>query len=207
MPDLRFHAVLLAALAWVAGPCVAAAPAGEDPRQARLSIDPAGQAQFRPPAGWTPLSMAEGEGKRFFFYSYALPGVKGARAVARVSLKPVSRSVRLADLTPDEQKAAERASSAAIEDMQREVDAMPGLDFLAGGTQYIYTALEDGQRFHYAQFINVKGVTRPGQDLRPAIAIGLRCRNAIAEGAPGAAQAAEALEASCYETMLGLQTR
>lgn len=53
----------------------------------------------------------------------------------------------------------------------------------------------------------MKGVTRKDQALRPAVAIGLRCRNAIAEGAPGAAKAAEALEASCYQTMLGLQTR
>lgn len=207
MPTPRLRSFLLLCSLAFSGLCIAAEPASDDPRQARLFIDPAGQAQFRPPAGWTPLSTAEAQGKRFFFYSYALPGVKGARAVARVSLKPVSRSVRLADLTPEEQKAAEHASSAAIEDMQREVDAMPGLDFLAGGTQYIYTALEDGQRFHYSQFINVKGVTREDQALRPAVAIGLRCRNAVAEGAPGAARAAEALEASCYQTMLGLQTR
>lgn len=207
MPTPRLRSFLLLCSLAFSGLCIAAEPASDDPRQARLFIDPAGQAQFRPPAGWKPLSTAEAQGKRFFFYSYALPNVKGARAVARVSLKPVSRSVRLADLTPEEQKAAEHASSAAIEDMQREVDAMPGLDFLAGGTQYIYTALEDGQRFHYSQFINVKGVSQKDQALRPAVAIGLRCRNAVAEGAPGAARAAEALEASCYQTMLGLQTR
>lgn len=207
MPTFRLRSLLFLCGLASAGLCTAADPASDDARQARLFIDAAGQAQFKPPAGWTPLSTAEGEGKRFFFYSYPLPGVKGARAVARVSLKPVSRSVRLADLTPEEQKVAERASSAAIEDMQREVDAMPGLDFLAGGTQYTYTALEDGKRFHYSQFINVKGVTRKDEALRPAVAIGLRCRNAIAEGAPGAAKAAEALEASCYQTMLGLQTQ
>lgn len=207
MPMLRFRSSLLLCSLAFTGLCSAADPASDDARQARLFIDPVGQAQFRPPAGWKALSTSEGQGKRFFFYSYALPGVKDARAVARVSLSPVARSVRLDDLTPDEQRAAERASNAAIEDMQREVDAMPGLDFLAGGTQYIYTALENGQRFHYSQFINVKGVTQKDQALRPAVAIGLRCRNAIAEGAPGAAKAAEALEASCYETMLGLQTR
>ena len=166
-----------------------------------LFVDATGQPDFTPPASWELAARSEKDGRRVLEYRFALSGESGAKAVARLSLWKLARSTRLADLTPSEVTAVEHGRDAAFAAREKEVDGLPGVRFLSGGTQFIYTALEGDRRFHYVHFVGVTGIPDPRTDLRSAIAVDLRCRNALDEEAQAHAAAAEALEAACYELM------
>lgn len=165
-----------------------------------------GKPAFHPPTDWTQVSQRIEGGKRYTEYRFPLKGASGQFAVARVSLEPLARSVRFADLPADEARALEQASDEAIQDTMRQVESMPGMEFEAGGAQLIYTALDGAKRYHYIQFISVKGVVQQGSELAPAVAIGLRCRSAVDEASPQRIAAAEELESRCYDVLAGMGT-
>lgn len=169
-----------------------------------LFIDAHSLPDFTPLPGWEAAARSEQDGRRVLEYRFELPGKPGAKAVARVSLWKLARSTKLADLTPAEAAAVERGRDSAFAAREKEVDSLPGVHFESGGTQFSYTALEGDRRFHYVHYVAVKGVSDPRSDMKPAIAIDLRCRNAVDEDSPEHAAAAEAVEAVCYELMLHL---
>lgn len=176
------------------------------PENGRISIDKSGKPVFDAPPNWKLSSRSEKEGKQYAEFTFPLMATPGKRAIARVELYQVARSVKLADLNPEEAKTADRARSVALAALDKEVDAMPGMEFEAGGTQYIYTAMDGGKRYHYVQYINIRGVVQAGNDLKPALAVGLRCRSSVDETAPTHDSAAEELEARCYDLMLRVET-
>lgn len=163
-----------------------------------------GKPVFQPPADWRPVSQWDKEDTHFAEYRFALKSVAGQFAVARLSLRPLARSVDYADLPPEEARALEHASDEVIQDTMREVESMPGMEFEAGGAQLIYTALDNGKRYHFVQFISVKGLTQEGSELKPAVAVGLRCRSAVDETSPQRVAAAEELESRCYDLLAEL---
>jgi hypothetical protein len=166
-----------------------------------LFVDADGQPDFTPPTGWEVAARSQQDGRRVLEFGFSLPGETGAKAVARVTLWKLARSTRLADLTPLEAAAVERGRDAAFAAREKEVETLPEVHFLSGGTQFVYTALEGSQRFRYAHFVGVTGVPDAKTDLKSAIAVDLRCRNAIDEETSGHEAAAEALETTCYELM------
>lgn len=178
--------------------------AAEPPIKA-LHIDSAGKIVHTPPKAWKAVSSSDKDGKRLLEYRFEQPATPGQYAYVRLSLKPIVPSSKYKDLTPEQTRVAQGALDAALKDMSAEIDAMPGMKFISGGTQAIYTAEENGKRFHYMQFVNLLGVERLDSDIKPLYAVGLRCRNAVDESAPGHAAAAEQLDALCYDIMLGMQ--
>jgi hypothetical protein len=167
-------------------------------------MDDGGLPDFTPPSGWEVAGRSERNGRRVLDYRFDLPGKSGAKAIVRVSLWKLARSIKLADLTPAEVTVVERGRDAAFAAREKEVDGLAGVHFESGGTQFNYTALEAGRRFHYVHYVGVTGVSDAKGDLKPAVAIDLRCRNAVDEDNPDHAVAAKAVEAVCYELMLRL---
>jgi len=199
--SLRHAGAIGSALVMLLAGSPGASASGTD---AALSMDAAGLPEFTPPPGWEVAVRSEQDGRRVFEYRFDLPGQAGAKAVARVSLWKLARSTKLADLTPAEVTAVERGRDAAFAAREKEVDGLPGVHFESGGTQFSYTALEGGRRFHYVHYVGVTGVNDARSDLKPAIAIDLRCRNAVDEDSPEHTAAAKAVETVCYELMLRL---
>lgn len=194
------------ASAFAVGLLASAAPAwSADATPARLYMAN-GKPAIQPPSDWTQVSQREENGKRYTEYRFPLKAAAGQFAAARVSLDLLARSVRFADLPAEEARALEQASDEAIQQTMREVQSMPGMEFEAGGAQLIYTALDAGKRYHYIQFISVKGVAQEGSALAPAVAVGLRCRSAVDEDSPQRLAAAEELESRCYDVLAGLGT-
>ncbi|WP_144640207.1 hypothetical protein [Bordetella genomosp. 13] len=175
----------------------------QDNVPARLGVA-GGKPVFQPPGDWRTVSQWDKEGTHYAEYRFPLKSVAGQFAVARLSLRLLARSIDYADLPAEEARALEHASDEAIQDTMREVEGMPGMEFEAGGAQLIYTALENGKRYHYVQFISVKGVTQDGSEAKPAVAVGLRCRSAVDEDSPQRAAAAEELESRCYDLLADL---
>ncbi|SAI73973.1 Uncharacterised protein [Bordetella ansorpii] len=163
-----------------------------------------GKPVFVPPADWRLVSQSDQDGTQYAEYRFPLQSVSGQFAVARLSLRTLAPSVNYADLPPEEARALEHASDEAIQNTMREVENMPGMEFEAGGAQLIYTALDNGKRYHFVQFISIKGVTEEGREQKPAVAVGLRCRSAVDEASPQRAAAAEELESRCYDLLADL---
>jgi hypothetical protein len=170
-----------------------------------LHIDMGGKIVHKPPQAWKLLSSSDSDGKRVLEYRFEQPATPGHYAYVRLSLKPIVPSSRFKDLTPEQTQVAQGALGAAVKEMSAEIDAMPGMKFISGGTQAIYTAEEQGKRFHYMQFINLLGVERLDSDIKPLFAVGLRCRSAVDENAPDHKAADDQLDSLCYDIMLGMQ--
>jgi hypothetical protein len=185
----------------------AATPAGAVPSpgaRPQVVIDAAGKPVFVGVAGWTELSRGEKDGMQVVEYRFTQAGTEGKQGVLRVMLKQIARSVRFADLSAEEKNGVETARDAAIQHMMDEVDAMPGVDFLSGGTQFTFTAMDEGKRYYYVHYVSVKGIDQAGSALRPAIAIDFRCRNAIEVDAPGYVASTEALDDFCRDALLDI---
>jgi hypothetical protein len=180
------------------------AHAADSPVKA-LHIDPTGNVVHTPPKAWKAVSTSDKDGKRLLEYKFEQPATPGHYAYVRLSLKQIVPSSKYKDLTPEQTRTAQGALDAALKEMQTEIDAMPGMTFISGGTQAIYTAEESGKRFHYMQFVNLLGVERLDSDIKPLYAVGLRCRSAVDESAPDHQAAAEQLDSLCYQIMLGVQ--
>lgn len=170
----------------------------------RIVFDAAGKPMFIGVAGWVELSRGEKDGRQVVEYRFPQAGSEGKEGVLRVMLHTIARSTKFADLKPEEKIAVESARDAAIQHMMDEVDAMPGVDFLSGGTQFTFTALEDGKRYFYVHYVNVKGVDQPGNTLRPAIAIDFRCRNAVDVESPRHDASIESVEEFCRDALLDI---
>jgi len=178
----------------------ASVPAAENGASGRLSMVD-GKPVFQAPDAWQRVSAWKENSTQYAEYRFPLRAASGKLALARLSLRVLARSVRYADLSPEEGKALEHLSDAVIQETMREVENMPGMAFEAGGSQLIYTARDSGARYHYVQFISIKGVAAPDSDLAPAVAVGLRCRSAVDETAPEHEAAAEELEQRCYDLL------
>jgi hypothetical protein len=176
-----------------------------EPQDKSLHVDLAGKVVHTPPKAWTPVSSSEKDGKLVLEYRFEQPATPGHYAYVRLSLRQIVPSSKLKDLTSDQAQVAQGALGAAVKEMSAEIDAMPGMKYISGGTQAIYTAEEQGKRFHYMQFINLLGVERLDSDRKPLFAVGLRCRSAVDESAPNKRAADDQLDSLCYDIMLGLQ--
>jgi hypothetical protein len=170
----------------------------------RVVFDAAGKPMFIGVAGWTEIARSEADGHQIATYRFPLAGIQGSEGVLRVMVKTIARSARFADLNADEKGATEAARDAAIQHMIDEVDAMPGVDFLSGGTHFIFTALEDGRRWYYVHHVMVKGIDQPGNPLQPAVAIDLRCRNAVDVDSPQFEASTQALDDFCRDALFDI---
>jgi hypothetical protein len=205
-PSTRSAFLSLAAATTLLGMLAITTPGhAAESRIKALHIDAAGKIVHTPPKAWKAVSSSDKDGKRVLEYRFEQPATPGHYAYVRLSLKPVVPSSKYKDLTPEQTRIAQGALDAALKEMRAEIDAMPGMKFISGGTQAIYTAEENGKRFHYMQFINLLGVERLDSDIKPLFAVGLRCRSAVDESAPEHQAAAEQLDALCYDIMLGMQ--
>jgi hypothetical protein len=203
----RLLRVLLMAGGLAAGALGWGAQAATEPApgvRPRVVFDAAGKPMFVGVAGWTETARSEIDGRQVFAYRFPMAGTDGKEGVVRVMLKTISRSAKFADLNAEEKIAVESARDAAIQHMMDEVDAMPGVEFLSGGTQFIFTAMEDGKRWYHVHYVIVKGIDQPGNPLRPAVAIDLRCRNAVDVESPYFEASTQALEDFCRDAVLDI---
>jgi hypothetical protein len=180
------------------------APGAAPGARPQVVFDPAGKPRFFGVQGWTEVSRSEKDGRQVVEYRFPQAGVEGKEGLLRVMLQKIARSTSFADLSADEKIAVEAARDAAIQHMMDEVDAMPGVDFLSGGTQFTFTAMDEGKRYYYVQYVSVKGIDQAGNPLRPAVAIDFRCRNAIEVDAPGYEASIEVLDDFCRDALLDI---
>jgi len=199
--------VLLVVGGLAAGALAVGARAADEPvpgPKPKVVFDAAGKPMFIGAAGWTEIGRSEKDGRQVVEYRFPQPNAGGKQGVLRVMAHTIARSVKFADLSAEEKGAVESARDAAIQHMMDEVDAMPGLDFVSGGTQFIYTALEGTDRYDYVQYVVVNGIDQPGNKLRPAVAIDFRCRGAIPYGGAGFEEAVVGLEDFCRDALLDI---
>ncbi|QEI06032.1 hypothetical protein FXN63_09425 [Pigmentiphaga aceris] len=199
--------VLLVVGGVAAGVLAVGARAASEPApgdRPRVVFDAAGKPKFIGMAGWVELSRTEQDGRQVVEYRFPQPGTNGQEGILRVMLQTVARSTRFADLSPDERIAVEASRDAAVQHMMDEIDAMPGVDFLSGGTQFTFTALDDAKRYYYVHHFAMKGIDQPGNKLRPAVTIDFRCRNAIEVATPGYDTSIEPFEEFCRDALLDI---
>ena len=170
----------------------------------RVVFDAAGKPMFIGVRGWTEVARREEDGRQVVKYRFPLAGIDAGQGVLRVMVKTIARSAKFADLSPEEKGATEAARDAAIQHMMDEVDAMPGVEFLSGGTQFIFTAMEDGKRWYYVHYVMVKGIDQPGNPLQPAVAIDLRCRHAVDVDSPQYEASTQVLDDFCRDAVLDI---
>lgn len=170
----------------------------------KVVFDGAGKPVFVGVLGWTETRRGEQDGRQVATYRFPQAGSDGKDGVLRVMLKTIARSSKFADLSAEEKIAMESARDAAIQRMMDEVDAMPGVEFLSGGTPFTFTAIEDGKRYYYAHYVIVKGIDQAGNPLRPAVAIDLRCRNAMDVESPRYEASTQVLDDFCRDAALDI---
>lgn len=183
------------------------AHADEDAPWGKIYVDTADKPIFDAPKGWTLESERQQNGKRYLSYRFAMDNVQGNRGLIEIALRKIAPASRFADMTPEMAAATEKARDEAMFSLFSDVEAMPGVDFLSGGTQAIYTATDAGKRYYNVQYIMVKGVPQEGNPFKPAVTIGVRCRNAVDVTFANQEATHDALETFCRDFVTGVQTK